>query len=160
MRTDNMVQEFFKRQNAAFYLSAAACILTIIALILTGVSNSVQGYNMASLGGILASAIIALILTLGGIVLADRFGSQHWLTCVVNVIALVLLMVAFGNFISERAVLASAQFSYDSVNEVGWTVLNESIGGIVLYFISAILLAVGSFFKDTKKAQAKHCLCK
>ncbi len=146
------MSDFIKRQNVAFYLSVIAFILTLVGIILAGVSSSVQGYALTSLGAIMACSIIALVLIVAGIILADKLGSQNWLTCIVYVAAMVLLMVAFCNLIGDRAVLASAQFSYDSVNTTGWTVLYESIVGLVMILISAVLLMVGAFFKDKKKA--------
>lgn len=144
--------EFLKKQGVAFYLSVVACLMTIIGIILTAVSSSVQGYAMANLGLILFAAIAAIVLIVAGVILAGRFGAHHVAVVAVNLVAMILLCVAFGNIIMERAVLASSQFSYDAVNTVGWGVLYNSIAGLVLFLLSAILLVVGSFFKGRKAA--------
>ena len=144
--------EFLKRQNIAFYLSIVACVLTIVGIITVCVSSSVQVYAMANLGLILFCTIAAIVLMAAGIFLADKFGAQHYIVAIVNLVAMVLLMVAFANVIMERAVLASAQFSYDAVNTVGWGVLYNSIAGLVMFLLSAILLVVGAFFKDKNRA--------
>lgn len=144
--------EFLKKQGVAFYLSVVACLMTIIGIILTAVSSSVQGYAMANLGLILFAAIAAIVLIVAGVILAGRFGAHHVAVVAVNLVAMILLCVAFGNIIMERAVLASSQFSYDAVNTVGWGVLYNSIAGLVLFLLSAILLIVGSFFKGRKAA--------
>ncbi len=143
---------FIKRQGLSFYLLVVAFVLTLVGIILVGVSSSVSGYALPSLGGILACTIIALVLMAAGVVLADRFGAENILVTIVELVALVLLMVAFCNLISDRAVLASAQFSYDAVNQTGWTVLYESIVGLVFFLISVILLIVCGFSKGKKKA--------
>lgn len=144
--------EFLKRQGVTFYLSAVACLMTLVGIITVAVSSGVQGYAMSNLGLILFASIAAILLMVAGIVLTDRFGAHHFIVAIVNLLALVLLMVAFGNVIMERAVLASSQFSYDAVNAVGWGVLYNSIAGLVLFLLSAILLIVGSFFKGKKTA--------
>ena len=144
--------EFLKKQGVAFYLSVVACLMTIIGIILTAVSSSVQGYAMANLGLILFAAIAAIVLIVAGVILAGRFGAHHVAVVAVNLVAMILLCVAFGNIIMERAVLASSQFSYDAVNTIGWGVLYNSIAGLVLFLLSAILLVVGSFFKGRKAA--------
>ena len=144
--------EFLKKQGVAFYLSAVACLMTIIGIILTAVSSSVQGYAMTNLGLILFAAIAAIVLIVAGVILAGRFGAHHVAVFAVNLVAMILLCVAFGDIIMERAVLASAQFSYDAVNTVGWGVLYNSIAGLVFFLLSAILLVVGSFFKGRKAA--------
>ncbi len=144
--------EFLKKQGVEFYLSVVACLMTIIGIILTAVSSSVQGYAMANLGLILFAAIAAIVLIVAGVILAGRFGAHHVAVVAVNLVAMILLCVAFGNIIMERAVLASSQFSYDAVNTIGWGVLYNSIAGLVLFLLSAILLVVGSFFKGRKAA--------
>ena len=144
--------EFLKKQGVTLYLVAGACLLTIVGIILTCVSSGVQGYAITSLGIILFASIAAIVLMVAGVILTDRFGAHHVAVFAVNLVAMILLCVAFGDIIMERAVLASAQFSYDAVNSVGWGVLYSSIAGLVLFLLSAILLVVGSFFKGRKAA--------
>ncbi len=144
------MSEFFKKLGVPFYLSLVACVLTAIGIITTCVGSGVQGYAMSSLGGILFCAIAAIVLMVAGAVLSKMLGAHHFIVVALNLVALILLCVAFANVILERAVLASAQFSYDSVNTVGWGVLYNGFASIALFLISAVLLVVGAFFKDKK----------
>lgn len=145
---------FIKRQNIAFYLTVVAFILTIVGIIMSCLSNGVETYEMMSLGAILACAIIAAVLLALSVWLADKFGAKHFLTEIVLVAAMILLMVAIAYLISERAVLAGYQFTYEKDNMEGWKALDEAIAALALFLVSAILLIVGAFFKDKAKETA------
>ncbi len=97
----NKIADFFKRQikSIPFWLSAITIILSIVGIILISASTSVQGYSITSLGLINACAIIAIVCIAGGIYLSDRFGPHLWSTVIANLVALVLLAVAFANII-------------------------------------------------------------
>ncbi len=153
------MSEFFKKQikSIPFWLSAVTIVLSLLGIIFISVSNGVQGYAITSLPVIITCAVFAMVCVAGGIYLSYRFGAHHWSVVAINLIALVLLAVCFANVISSRAVLASSQFSYDSVNTVGWTVLYESIAALAFFLIGDILLVVSAFFKgDEKEAPAEE----
>lgn len=145
------MMDFIKRQKIMFYLSAVAVVLTLVGIITLGVSNSVQGYALSDGGMLIAFGIISLLLIAAGAYLNDRFGSFHWITTAVYVVAVVLLAICFGFVLAGRVDLAASLFSYDSVNKVGWSAFTPSVVSMVTFLVSAICLAVGAFFKQDAK---------
>lgn len=139
-------------KNPTFYLSALAIIATIVGVVFTTLSSNVQGYMLmlTELTTIYVCAIIAVVLLIAGIICSQLIGAHSFIVYILNLAAMVLLCVAFGEIIMGRAVLASAQFSYDSVNTVGWGVLYQSIAGLALFLVADILILVESFLKGQK----------
>lgn len=137
-------------KNPTFYLSALAIIATIVGVVFTTLSSNVQGYMLTELTTIYVCAIIAVVLLIAGIICSQLIGAHSFIVYILNLAAMVLLCVAFGEIIMGRAVLASAQFSYDSVNTVGWGVLYQSIAGLALFLVADILILVESLLKGQK----------
>ncbi len=141
---------FIKRQNAAFWLTAIAFVFTTIGIILLGMSNAIDGYSLQNIGVIMTLAIAADVLLVARAVFSDLLGAQHIIIAAMNVIIMCFLMAAFCNILMNRVVLLLLLASYDKYNTAGWMALIESLGGMMLYLISAILVIFCAFNKDKR----------
>ena len=67
-----------------------------------------------------------------------------------RIVALVLLMVAFGVLLGDRVGLAADLLTWDSHNALGWSVFYTSVAAMVFILLSALVLVVCAFFKGNK----------
>ncbi len=142
----------FKKAGVGFYLTLGACVFALIGVVVFLMTNSTSGYAITngSMGIIMGvAAIVALVLSL---FTALKFGSQSVPTVVLKLLALALVMAALGVLIADRAGLASSLFTYDSHNEVGWSVFYTSVVSMVFLLLSVLVLIVTGFMGDKKQA--------
>lgn len=145
--------EFIKKAGLTFWLNAAAGLTALIAFIIMLVSNATPGYVIDAVGLAIAAAIIAVLAIGGAAYLAEtKFDGQNPIVAGLNLLALVLEMVVFGIILMGRVVLASALFSFDSRNLVGWGAFNSSVAAMVFIFITVALLIVTAFLGKKKEA--------
>jgi hypothetical protein len=142
--------DFLKKAGVTFYLNVVACILSLVASILFIASNATRGYAVLNGGAGIAFAVLAVLLIAGGAFLSIKFGSQHYLTAIVKLVALVFLCLAMGILLSDRVGLASSLFTWDSHNSVGWGAFYSSVVCIIFILLSVIILIVNAFFDNRK----------
>lgn len=136
-----------KKQIVTSVLTAIATIAAILGLCL---SCSVQGYDLALKPLYIVVLVAALVLVVVALLLSLRLGSHNLIVTVLRLAALILIAYVFANTILARATLAVSQFTYDSVNEVGWKALYYvflCLGGCL---VAELSLVVGAFFTDKK----------
>jgi len=146
------MKEFIKKAGLTFWLSAAACLLALIGAIIFIATNATAGYAVLNGGLGIAMAIIGAVLIAGGAYLTMKFGAQHYITAAVKLVALVLLCVALGVLINDRAGLVADLFTWDSHNALGWSVFSTSVVAMVFILLSVVTLIVCAFFGDKKQA--------
>ncbi len=144
--------EFIKKGGIPFYLTAAAGVLALVGAILFAVTNATAGFAVMSGALGIALGFIAVAAIAGCAYCTAKFGSQHFITAAVKLVALVLLFASFGILLSDRVGLASSLFTWDSHNEVGWSAFYVSITSVVFVIVSVITLIVGSFLDNKKEA--------
>lgn len=147
------MMEFIKKQGVAFWLSAVAVLLSVIGFITMLVSNATQGYSLSGLGLMVVAVIVSILCIVAGVYFSDKMGGHAIIPAALSLVAVLLLSYLFGNMLLNRAELASALFTYDAVNTVGWGVFRVSVVAIVCYLVSAILIAVSGFMAKDKKAE-------
>lgn len=135
-----------------FILSAVAFLLALAGFIAILVSNGVPGYNLGGIVWFALAIVGAMLCVAAAVALSLLFEDKELFVTILNLVALILLMLAFGGIIMQRAILASAQFTYDAENAVGWSALNSSLTTVAACFISAVLLAVQAFLPVKKSS--------
>lgn len=145
-----MVHQLIKRFNVASYFIIASFLMTLISL-LVYLFNSLTGY-LAGQGVqpiVIIASLVALILIGAGLLLSKPLK-------IVNdflmVIAIGLIAVSATYFILGRIELFEEVF-FNPINipPAEQVAANASIVGIVMYFVSAILLIVSAFFEKALK---------
>ena len=143
--------DFMKKQGIAFWFNAIAIIAAIVALIGTIISSNIStAYILANLGMIVGLTVAGIVLLAVAIVAPMKFGNHDFISTIALVLAVAAIGFAFRELIMDRVFLIAAQFSYDAVNMTGWRVFYAAAVGMAGYFISAIALIIGSFFKSVK----------
>lgn len=128
---------------------------SVLALIL-GVVSAVALYISSTPGDPITNQLvyimpaIAAAVALLGIILSVATGTDSFIVTIVNLAALVVLMVAFGYAVSERAVLASAVFTFRATDETAWAAFIPSAVALGGELVGALVLTIGSFCKAKK----------
>ena len=138
---------YLKKQNTTFWLSAAAILIAVVGIVMLTLSNGVKGYSINSYALILVAVIVAIGLNVTGTYFTDKQGAHSPIVAALSLASVLLLGFALGNILLNRLVLASALFTYDAVNTIGWGVFYNSIFAIGAFLTSSILISVSSFIK-------------
>jgi hypothetical protein len=126
--------------------------LVCIAVAIVGLSLScaVEGYSLKEKDLYVALLAVAAALVVLSLALSFRLSPMNVVVTIFSLAALALLAYVFANVILARATLAAAQFTYDSVNQLGWQALRYvfvCLGGCLA---AEILLVIGGFFGKNK----------
>lgn len=146
------MKEFFKKQSIAFYISAFAALLSLIAMIFALVSSSVVGYSIPGIAWI----VVLTILTIVAVVLIPFLSSKlklEALSYIGLLLSVVFTIACFGIIISARAYLVGTLWItvLDSTNPLAVRAMNTAAVSFILYLVAAVLMVVASFFKVSKK---------
>ena len=144
------MKDFIKKAGLAFWLSIAAGMFAVIGAIIMIVTNMTAGYVIINGTMGIAMALIAVALIAAGCYATYKLGAENYITAAVRLVALVLLMVAFGVLLGDRVGLAADLLTWDSHNALGWSVFYTSVAAMVFILLSALVLVVCAFFKGNK----------
>lgn len=143
---------FMKKQGIAFYFNVIALILGIAGLVVTLYSSNISSaYAYNALGLIVFLAIAGILLCAGAIYAPNRLGNHDLVSTVCVLGAIGTYSAIIGNVILDRVLLISGLFSYNSQNQIGWTVFYATVAGIVCLLVGIIALIIGSFLKSVKE---------
>lgn len=145
------MMDFFKKAGVIFYINVAACVLALLGWIMVLVTNGIDGYGLDNAGVSIALGIIAVLLIAGGTLASLKFGSQHYITAIAKLAALVCIMIMVLFVILDRAGIAAAAVTYEKVNPVVQQVFMTAVVSLVFSIIAAIALCVTAFFTTEKK---------
>lgn len=140
-----------KKTGITFYLNCAAGVLAVAGMSIYLVTNATPGY--AILNGTLGivAGVVGILLIVGCTFTSTKMGQQHMVPAFMGLAALALLMVAVGILLSDRAGLASALFTWNSHNTVGWNVFYTSVASCVCLVLAVFVLIINSFIDNRKK---------
>lgn len=148
---------FIKKQRVGFYGSIITCVFIIVSFALV-IANGNQPYygDTASLMGIVAMLIIALVLTIAHMIISEfdfadkRIGSI--LLPLLKAVACLLIIVAGINFAGER--IESFGFIFGSNleqgNESAFIAGGQAITVIEICIITWLISVVTAFFSVKK----------
>jgi lysylphosphatidylglycerol synthetase-like protein (DUF2156 family) len=131
-------------------VSLITLVCIAVAVVGLNLSCAVQGYNLNEKDLYIALLIVAAALVLLSLLLSLILSPLNVVVTLFNLVALGLLAYVFTNVILARATLVAAQFTYDSVNQLGWQALRYifvCLGGCLL---AELLIVVGAFFNKKK----------
>lgn len=137
----------FKNQKASFYLALAASVCALVSLVLFLVSNATVGY------GILNSRV-AILCTAAGVILGvfsaflQKKGVNEIAITVSRILALLLVMVALGILLMDRAVVAGDLFTWNGLDTYAWHAFYTGIACLVFQLLGALLFIVSGCVKQ------------
>ncbi len=141
--------DFIKKIAPGGYLYFASAITGIIGLVIMIISGTMSSANkINSMGLMTVFAIIAIVLPIASIYL--NTAKMDFIGTVTSMISAALYTIVVGNLISSRILLISGLFSWNSMDNVGWSVFYVSIASIIFFILSILLLTVGNFAKTVK----------
>lgn len=132
------------------YVNAAACLLVVAGLILAIVSNSFPGFSFTYAAGVIACSVIGLLAFPASIYCEEKFGTHHYITFIVKLIAVVMITLAVCLIAETRASDVGNLFTWDTQNTAGFNALYTSIAAAALDLVAVIVYIVTSFFKEKK----------
>lgn len=142
---------WIKNQKAPTWVSLFAAVMALVGLIIY-IVNSTTGYlgntQMNALPVVLT--ILAILLIAGLIVVAGK--TNHWVSYVVLLAAIVLLAVSVSVFVSTRTDVAGDQWFIPGMDtpEKG-ACLSGSIVGVVFYGLSMLSVIAAAFLGNFTK---------
>lgn len=139
------MNEMIKKLGVSFWLLAVTVVLAVVGFITVLMANATQGYAISNLGLNIAAVIVAAVCVLGVAYFSASGDCHSIIVFALSAVAVVLFMYAFSNVLINRAELASALFTYDAVNTVGWGVFYKSVVAMVCCLASAIIVTVNAF---------------
>lgn len=146
---------FLKKAGAAFWIDAVSAVMALVMAIVFIVISATPSYGLSGEGMCVALSIITFILISASAYLSVKAGSQHCLTAIVRVVALVLLCVLLYTLVAGRVDLISALFSWDSYNEIGWKTFYISVVCLAFLLLSLVTLIVSAFVRSEKDHPSK-----
>ena len=140
----------FKSRKVTYYIGLGiyviAFIIAIVGCALLYKADSTVGYQMLDGETSKLCSVFVILLLCAGIISYLFLGEHFPVTVCLNLIALVLATVSVGLLVLNRAELAASLTSFDSQNQLGWSVLYASIAAGVVIVVDIVLIIVGAFF--------------
>ena len=137
----------------AFYLYIGAGVLAAIGMILYIVTNGIEGYAMNGGGIGIGAVILSVLLAIACAWATKKYNAQHYLTAGLGYGTIAAIMVAMSILISDRAVLASELFTWNSSNTVGWSAFNTGVASAVVLLVAVIIIIVNAFLDNKQEAK-------
>lgn len=143
---------FVKKQGAAFWFNCIASIAGIVGIVALVVSSNIDAaYAYKGIMKMLCIGIAGVALSITAIAAPNKFGN-HDILSTASVIAGVALYVSLiGNMITERILLISGLFSWNSQNTVGWSVFRATVVAIAAILVASLALIIGAFMKSVEE---------
>lgn len=147
--------DFIKRQRAAFYIGIAGLVMTIVAVAVYSSNTQVRGFAVESNPAITVLSVFAIIIEAAILVIPQILPKSKIAKAVVDV-----CMIVVAIFLGLCAMLFLKLRIYDiamnygsDLNAGNETIMNatgQAVGGIILYAITMLVVAVAAFFNIRK----------
>lgn len=143
---------FLKKQSVGCYVNIVAAILGIAGLIAMIVcSTMTSAHSFRNLAMLVLAAVAAIVLVAVAIYAPNRWGNYDYVSSFSMIAAIALIFYVIGNTISQRIILISGLFSYNSGNTQGWSVFYATLAGWICLILAALLIVVSLFLRSVKE---------
>lgn len=152
------MMEFIKKQSIAFYVSIAVVIMAIVSVIIYSVNAAnVYFFEVTGSGAVLALTIVAIVLDVAIIVLAQLFATNKLAKICLDMAMIavtILLTISLMLFLKDRVYYMAIVFGseLESDNPAAWAAMGQAVAGIVLYACT-VILSVGAAFFNMRKPE-------
>ncbi len=147
------MKNMIKKQTVFGWLSVAAGVLALVALIVYSINSDTGYYASSSTNSLpIAFAVISIVLCIGAPIIADKMDSR--IPNVFVLIAAVLMSAAACVYILERVSLfADMWFIPTDPPAAESAALAPTMVGIIFYFVSALAAVAACFGKLNKTTE-------
>ena len=130
-------------KTATSKINLVAAVLALVGAILVIVGNGVApGNELLNVGTVAAAGFAAAALCIVPVVLKNDL-----VGFVAGLGAIALNMFVINGIVLDRILMIAGLFSYDSMNEAGWTLFYVIIATAVVNILSCLCTMVSSFMK-------------
>lgn len=144
-----------KKPGISCYINVVAALLILVSMFLTIASSTNIGFSIDELGYIIAFSIIAILAIAGSYFLSLKFGN-NLLSYLPLLLAAVLAGLCFIFVLNARTYLIGTLWvtQLDLSNPYAVAAMNTGAPAFIMYCISMVILAVGSFFNIIPEKKA------
>lgn len=130
-------------KTASSKINLVAAVLALVGAILAFVGNGIApGNELLNIGEVVAAGVAATVLCVLPVVLKNDIVSL-----VAPLGAIACNMFVINGIVLDRILMIAGLFSYDSMNEKGWTLFYVIIATAVVCILSCVANMVSSFMK-------------
>ena len=146
---------FLKKLGISCYINAVAALLILVSMFLTIASSMNVGFSIDELGYIIAFSIIAILAIVGSYFLSLKFGNKL-ISYLPLLVAGVLAGLCFIFVLNARTYLIGTLWvtQLDLSNPYAVAAMNTGAPAFIMYCVSMVILAVGSFFNIIPEKKA------
>lgn len=144
-----------KKPGISCYINVVAALLILVSMFLTIASSTNIGFSIDELGYIIAFSIIAILAIAGSYFLSLKFGNKL-VSYLPLLAAAVLSGLCFIFVLNARTYLIGTLWvtQLDLSNPYAVAAMNTGAPAFIMYCISMVILAVGSFFNIIPEKKA------
>lgn len=144
-----------KKPGISCYINVVAALLILVSMFLTIASSTNIGFSIDELGYIIAFSIIAILAIAGSYFLSLKFGNKL-VSYLPLLVAAVLSGLCFIFVLNARTYLIGTLWvtQLDLSNPYAVAAMNTGAPAFIMYCISMVILAVGSFFNIIPEKKA------
>lgn len=144
-----------KKPGISCYINVVAALLILVSMFLTIASSTNIGFSIDELGYIIAFSIIAILAIAGSYFLSLKFGNKL-VSYLPLLVAAVLSGLCFIFVLNARTYLIGTLWvtQLDLSNPYAVAAMNTGAPAFIMYCVSMVILAVGSFFNIIPEKKA------
>lgn len=130
-------------KTASSKINLVAAVLALAGAIMAFVGNGIaEGNELLNIGTVVAAGVAAAVLCIVPVVLKNDIVSL-----VAGLGAIACNMFVVNGIVLDRILMIAGLFSYDSMNEKGWTLFYLIIATAVVCVLSCVCTMVSNFMK-------------
>ena len=130
-------------KTASSKINLVAAVLAAVGAVLAFIGNGVaEGNELLNIGTVVAAGAGAAVLCVLPLVLKNDL-----VGLIAGLGAIGLNMFVVNGIVLDRILMIAGLFSYDSMNEAGWTLFYVIIANAVVCVLSCVATMVGNFMK-------------
>lgn len=130
-------------KTASSKINLVAAVLALVGAILAFVGNGIApGNELLNIGTVVAGGVAAAVLCILPVVLKNDIVSL-----LAGLGAIACNMFVINGIVLDRILMIAGLFSYDSMNEAGWTLFYVIIANAVVCILSCVATMVSNFMK-------------
>ena len=130
-------------KTASSKINLVAAVLALVGAILAFVGNNIsEGDALLNIGTVVAAGVAATVLCVIPVVLKNDIVGliAGWGAIACN-------MFVVNGIVLDRILMIGGLFSYNSDNQVGWTLFYVIVANAVVCVLSCVATMVGNFMK-------------
>ena len=142
-----------KKMGVSAILKIVAAVVGLVGLVIMLYVNSLgSDYEFSSSGLLITGSVCGIVLAvLSAVTPLMSFDKHGWIGEICAAGSAFLLCYTAVQAVSGRIILISGLYSWNSSNEIGWTVFYYTIAVVACLAVAALIEVVATFLAPTKE---------